>query len=295
MSTTVSPAADVLVAAGRLAGVDVTDAELIRDGSNVLYRVAPGAVARIGKSGSKDVAELEVRAAHWLTDVGLPVIQLLPDVPQPTVVHDRPVTWWVLLPEHRPATPAELGDVLRKLHALPLPAELDLPAFDPFTGLAQRIADTPEVSDDDRSWLTDRLHQLREQYGRLTLHEPTKVIHGDAWQGNVAVLESGEPVMLDLEKVSIGHVEWDLVQLAVDYTDFARLTDEEYQSFVTAYGGYDVTSSSAYRVLADIQELRWVCFVLSKSESSRNAAAETQHRLACLKGAVPRPWKWTAF
>lgn len=295
MSASVRPAADVLVAAGQLAGVDVTDAELIRDGSNVLYRTKQGAVARIGKPSSKDVAELEVRVSRWLTDVGLPVVQLLPDTPQPTVVQDWPVTWWVLLPEHRPAMPAELGRVLRNLHALPVPTELDLPTFDPFTGLAQRITDTPGVSDDDRVWLTRHLAELRERYNHVALHEPTNVIHGDAWQGNVAVLESGEVVLLDLEKVSIGHVEWDLVQLAVDRTDFARLTGEEYQSFVDAYGGYDVTSSSAYRVLADIQELRWVCFVLSKSESSSNAAEETRNRIACLKGEVPRPWKWRAF
>lgn len=295
MNTSARPAADVLVTAGELAGVDVREAELIRDGSNVLYRTPEGAVARIGKPGSKDVAELEVRVARWLADVGLPVIQLFPDISQPTVVQDRPVTWWVLLPEHRPATPAELGAVLRKLHAIPVPTELELPNFDPFTGLAQRVADTPGVSDEDRAWLAGRLHELRAQYSQLALREPTRVIHGDAWQGNVAVLESGEAVLLDLEKVSVGHVESDLVQLAVDHTDFARLTDEEYHSFVTAYGGYDVTLSPAYRVLADIQELRWVCFVLSKSESSSNAAAETRHRISCLKGEVPRPWKWTAF
>jgi aminoglycoside phosphotransferase (APT) family kinase protein len=282
MNASVRPAADILVAAGQLAGVDVRGAELIRDGSNVLYRTTQGAVARIGKPGSKDVAELEVRVSRWLTEVDLPVVQLLPDVPQPTVVEDRPVTWWVLLPEHRPATPAELGAVLRTLHALPVPPELDLPHFDPFTGLAQRITETPGVSNADRVWLAHHLVELRERYDRLDLGEPTQVVHGDAWQGNVAVLASGEAILLDLEKVSIGHVEWDLVQLAVDRTDFARLTADEYQSFVTAYSGYDVTSSSAYRVLADIQELRWVCFVLSKSESSSNAACRGNQAPACL-------------
>lgn len=295
MSASALSAADILAAAGRLAGVDVRGAELIRDGSNVLYRTTQGAVARIGKPGSKDVAELEVRVARWLTEVGLPVVQPLPAISQPTLVQERPVTWWVLLPEHRSATPAELGGVLRKLHALPVPATLRLPHFDPFTGLTQRISETPDVSDDDQVWLAHHLAELRERYDGLALGEPTQVIHGDAWQGNVAVLASGEAVLLDLEKASIGHVEWDLVQLAVDRTDFARLTAEEYQSFVTAYGGYDVTSSSAYRVLADIQELRWVCFVLSKSGRSSNAAEETRHRIACLKGELPRPWKWRAF
>jgi len=121
------------------------------------------------------------------------------------------------------------------------------------------------------------------------------VIHGDAWQGNVAVPDFGRPILLDLEMVSLGRREWDLVQIAVDYTDFARLTDEDYRSFVAAYGGYDVTSVSGYRTIADLQELRWGCFALGKSDRSAEAAREARHRIACLRGDLARPWSWTAM
>ncbi len=94
--------------------------------------------------------------------------------------------------------------------------------------------------------------------------------------------------------MSLGRREWDLVPLAVDYTDFARLTREDYSSFVDAYGGYDVTTVSGYRTIADIQELRWACFVLSRSATSTDAAHEARHRIACLRGDLPRPWSWTA-
>jgi hypothetical protein len=285
----------VLAAAARIADLDSTGAELIRDGSNVMYRLPGDVVARIGQSGSQDTARREVLVSRWLTDSGIPVVQTLTDTPQPVVVNGRPVTWWRWLPAHRPATPAELGAVLHGFHALPTPSTLDLPPHDPFANLDRRITDAPGLDRDDRTWLSHRLAQLRKSYQQLPPQGPDRVIHGDAWQGNVAVPESGPPILLDLEVVSIGRREWDLIQIAVDYTDFARITSEDYHSFVTAYGGYDVTKTRSFRILADIQELRWVCFALSKADTCAEAAEQARHRIACIRGDLPRPWSWTAI
>lgn len=286
---------DVLRAAAQAAELDASGAELIRDGSNVMYRLPSGVVARIGRPGSQHTAEREIQAATWLADAEIPAVEAMAGVSQAIVVDNRPVTWWKDLPEHRAATPAELGAVLSALHALPIPAELHLPEFDPFAGLEQRINEAAGFAD-DRTWLREHLDQLRVQYQQQFSTDRTRrVIHGDAWQGNVATPESGPPVVLDLEHMSVGHVEWDLAQIAVDYTDFARIGIEEYQEFVAAYGGYDVTTARDYRTVANIQELRWVCFVLSKSQASEDATAEACHRIACLKSEVPRPWTWTAF
>jgi hypothetical protein len=86
-----------------------------------------------------------------------------------------------------------------------------------------------------------------------------------------------------------------LVQLAVDYTDFRRITDRQYQGFVDAYGGYDVTRWPSYRVLADIQELRWVGFAINRSDAGQAVTAVARHRIACLRGLVPKPWTWTVL
>ncbi|MDQ3886986.1 MAG: aminoglycoside phosphotransferase family protein [Actinomycetota bacterium] len=286
--------AHTITAAAHAAGLDSTGAEVIRDGSNVIYRLSGGVVARIGRTGTQETAEREVRVSRWLTTAGLSVVHALDGLPQPTMVSDRPVTWWGFLPEHRSATPGELGAVLRSLHSRTPPDDLDLPVFDPFSGLSHHISQATALDDDDQSWLTHRLDQLRERYRQLPLRNSV-VIHGDAWQGNVVVPDSAPPTLLDLEHVSFGCPDWDLVPIAVDYTDFARLTTADYDAFVAAYGGYDVTTTPAFRTLADIQELRWVCFVLSKSVASAHAARETRHRIACLRGDIPRPWTWTAF
>ncbi|GAB3484797.1 phosphotransferase family protein [Amycolatopsis cihanbeyliensis] len=286
---------DVLLAAAQAARLDVNGAELIRDGSNVMYRLRGDIVARIGKPGTQRTADLEVRVSRWLARSGITTVRALDGVQQPVDIEDRPVTWWRLLPKHRAATTAELGAVLRELHTLPVPDDLDLPVFDPFAGLGRRIEHAPGLDGGERSWLAGHLAWLRERYGRLPSAGPPRVIHGDAWQGNVAVPEFGRPVLLDLEHVSLGGADWDLIQIAVDHTDFARLGAADYRSFVAAYGGHDVTVVPGYRTMADIQELRWVCFVLSKAHTSDRAATETRHRIACLRGEVPRPWSWTAF
>jgi aminoglycoside phosphotransferase (APT) family kinase protein len=285
----------ILAVAAQEAGIGISGHELIRDGSNVMYRLSGDIVARVGQPGTADVAEREVQVSRWLTKAGLSVVQALEDVQQPTVVSNRPVTWWKLLPKHRSAMPAELAEILQSLHALDVPTNLDLPVHDPFVKLDRKLDALPGVLDDDREWLAMHLARLRDKYSQLAHSGEPCVIHGDAWQGNVAVPESASPVLLDLEMVSIGDREWDLIQIAVDYNDFARLTTDDYRAFVHAYGGYDVLQSPRFRVFADIQELRWVCFALSKSTVSAHAATEARHRLACLRGEVPRPWSWNAL
>jgi aminoglycoside phosphotransferase len=296
MSTMASGASveHALTVAAGIAGLDSSGAELIRDGSNVMYCLTGRVVARIGTPGSRVTAEREVGVSRWLNDAGVRATRALPDVEQAIVVDDRPVTWWEMLPAHRAATPSELGEALRALHALSLPTDLRLPYFDPFDQLGQRLAQAHGVDSDDLAWLTDRLTALRHQYEELRFDHPCQPIHGDAWQGNVAVSGSGASTLLDLENVSIGHRAWDLVPLAVDYVDFARLTADDYESFVRSYG-HDVTGEPEFRLLANIQEMRWVGFVLSKAGDSPAASRETRHRVACLRGGVPKPWSWAAF
>jgi hypothetical protein len=47
--------------------------------------------------------------------------------------------------------------------------------------------------------------------------------------------------------------------------------------------------------LADIQELRWLTFVLSKVSIRSGAEDEVRHRVACLRGERARPWTWAVF
>jgi hypothetical protein len=177
-----APAHRVLAAAAYQAGLNADGAQLVRDGSNAMFRLPDQVMARVGQPGSAAAAGREVQVSRWLESAGISVTHALRDVDQPIVIEDRPVTWWRLIPEHRAATPGELGSLLRALHALPIPADLDLPTFDPFAGL---LAPPDAVDGVDLGWVESRVRELR---GQCVQQIPgMSVIHGDAWQGNVVV------------------------------------------------------------------------------------------------------------
>ncbi|SDU67274.1 phosphotransferase [Amycolatopsis keratiniphila] len=270
-------------------------AELLRDGNNVMYYLRGGIVARIGAPGSRDTALREVAVSRWLETAGIPATQAIADLPQNVLVDDRPITWWKLLPPHRPATPKDLGGALRRLHHLDAPKNLHLPEHDPFSGIRDRVRQATWMSDDDQAWLLAHENTLTDAYDSVSTPLDRGVIHGDAWQGNVAVLDDDTTVLLDLEAVSHGYRAWDLIQIAVDVTDFERISPETYCEFVASYGGYDLTTSSDFRTFADIQVLRWLAFALSKAADDPAAMRECRHRLSCVRGDIPRPWKWTAL
>ncbi|WP_433194004.1 phosphotransferase enzyme family protein [Nocardia sp. CA-107356] len=283
-----------LAKAARQAGLALNEPKVIREGSHAIYRVGD-IVARIGRPGSLENAERELRVSQWLNSSGIPTVETVSELSQPIVVDDRPVTWWRLIPDHRPATPAELGAMLRALHSLTPPADFALPSYDPFGDLRERLVTAGTVDDDGRRWLLTRYDELHQQYDGLQDPLRLVVIHGDAWQGNLVVPPSGPPIVLDLDKVSVGRPGWDLIQLAVDYTDFARIPAADYLSLVNAYGGQDITDWSDFRLFADIQELRWVGFALERAAANESAAQQAKHRIACVRGQIPKPWVWKAL
>jgi aminoglycoside phosphotransferase (APT) family kinase protein len=287
--------AGILEQAAAHAGLDASTAIPLRTGAHAIFELTGGIIARIGKPGSADTAYRELRISHWLNRSGIFAVRAVETLPQPIVIDDHPVTWWQLIPDHRPAAPAELGAALARLHALTPPTTFELPEYQPFAGLVERITTATNLTDDDRQWLTQHYNTLRQRYEQLPRVNRTSVIHGDAWQGNLVVPPTGTPIFLDLDKVSLGRPEWDLIQLAVDHTDFNRLHNDDYHSFVTAYGGHDMTIAPEFRIYADIQELRWTAFAISLSRHKPAASAEAAHRIACLRGHIPKPWQWNAL
>ncbi|MGW0179911.1 phosphotransferase family protein [Nocardia sp. NPDC003345] len=278
-----------------MAGVDISGALLLRNGAHAIFELRDGIVARIGSPHTAEAAHRELQISRWLNVSNIPTVEAVESLAQPLIIDDCPVTWWRLIPDHRPATPAELGAALGRLHLLDPPSTFDLPEYQPFAGIDTRINTTTTLGYEDKEWLVRHYAELRQRYDRLEPVDRRSVIHGDAWQGNLVVSPSGIPVFLDLDKVSLGRPEWDLVQLAVDYADFTRLTGSGYRSFVDAYGGRDISTDPQFRIFADIQELRWTTFVLGLSHRDATARYEAEHRVACLRGRVAKPWTWNAL
>jgi aminoglycoside phosphotransferase len=281
-----------LEAAATAAGLSPSGAEPIRLAENDLWRLPGGIVIRISRPGQMTAATREIAVTRWLADHDFPAVRPLP-LAQPLLAGDRPATYWHELPPHRAATAADLAPLLRRLHGLPLPHGLPLGHADPFTRLTERLTTVRVLDEGDRDFLLARLDQLRRAWAHLPSGRPTSVIHGDAWAGNCAVTGDGRRILLDFERTSLGHPEWDLTSTAVALDTTGTLTEAAYQDFCVAYG-YDVRDWPGYPTLRAIRELRMTTFALQIADQEPTALPQAHHRIACLRGHHgPRPWHWT--
>jgi len=285
---------DVLRRACESAGLKHGPAELIREGENVLYRLPGGVVARIARAGQQPAAQKELRVTRWLTGAGVPVVRPLEGLEAPVLVGERAVTFWYELPEHGQGTTTDVAVLLRGLHSLDLPSCVELPELAPFVRLAERIEAATSLASADREWLHTRLAELQAAYAELPRGIPWRLVHGDAWRGNVAATAHG-PVLLDFERCAYGPPEWDLVSTAVSHVTTGWLNAETWTTYCRTYG-HDVTTWDGFEVLRDIRELRMTTMAAQIAEKNPTTYPQFAHRLACLQGRNgPRPWSgWRA-
>jgi aminoglycoside phosphotransferase (APT) family kinase protein len=285
----------VLQKIAEAAGLPTAGAEPIRLAENDLWRLPGDIVVRISRPGQAAAAHREVAVARWLADHGVPAVRPLA-LDQPLVVDDRAATFWELLPPHSPGSEADLATLLRRMHDLPVP-DFEIGRLDPFVRLEERLRAATVVTEDDRTWLLDRLEHLRGEWQNLPADgRPECVIHGDAWKGNCVVTYTLDrrALLLDFERTSLGPPEWDLTSTAVAYETFGKLTRDEYRAYCDHYG-HDVMTWDGYPTLRAIRELRLVTFALQTASHDPSAVKHAHHRLACVRGQRgQRPWGWEA-
>ncbi|MFB7718201.1 phosphotransferase enzyme family protein [Nocardia sp. NPDC056100] len=279
----------IVRAAGIAIGLDVDDAEPIQVSENAIYRLSGHVVARVSRPGQLVAAQREVAVANWLAASGVPAVQVVPDVGQPVEVDGRAITFWRELPPHEHGTPSQVAVLLKQLHELPRPP-FHLGDVAPFVRLEERITAAQILNEDDRHWLREHLAELRQRWGHLPAGLPWCVIHGDAWVGNVAAMEDGGAVLLDLERTSIGPPEWDLVHTAIKRTSFGWITDAQYAVFCEVYG-HDVTSWEGFELLRDIREFRMTTMAVQAATTNATHHEQAMLRLASIRGERgERPW-----
>lgn len=279
-----------LAEACRAVGLDPSGARVVRLGENAIFQLPGHRIARVSRPGRFAAAALEVQVARWLARHDVAAIRVLDGIASPIEYDGRAVTFWQELPAHRHGTPVEVAAVLRQLHALPVPDDPALPELDPFRHLDARIAAASTLTAADRDWLQRHLADLRRT--PLAAGMPRCVIHGDAWAGNIVTTTAGVPLLIDLERVSVGPPEWDLVSTAIKYRSFGWVSAAGYQDFCDRYG-HDVTTAAGFPQLRDIRELRMTCYAAQHAGEHPEARAEADLRVDCLRGRRgPRPWNW---
>jgi len=266
----------------RACGLDPGGAELIRHVNNAVFRLVrdPVVVRLVTLPSYVPRTELAVRAATWFAEHDVPAIRLLPGVVQPLRVGGQVATLWQEVPEVGP-TPggAELAGILRTLHALPVPDGV-FPGWDPLVDLVNRLADTPALSQADRSFLQRRCDELAAAAAELAFVLPRAVLHGDAHLGNVISGPDG-PVLCDFDSCCVGPPEWDLTPMAVSAVRFGR--PAAHQRDLAARYGLDVTTWEGFDVLRGIRDLKIVAGAFPGRDRGPAVAAEFERRMASLR------------
>ncbi|MFF5041726.1 phosphotransferase enzyme family protein [Streptomyces nigra] len=286
----------VLREACESAGLDPEGAELLRLGSNAVYRLTSlPVIVRIARDPAVH-AEMEraVAVARWLESAGFPAMRVSAGTEQPLSVRGRVVTLWESVQERvEYATVGEVADLLRRLHWLEEPDTLGLPYFDPLAKLAASLEGLSGVSDLDRAFLEERAAKLAKEYDRLDFVLPFGMIHGDANIGNVLRHRDGHAVLIDLDGVALAPREWDLILTAIYYDRYGWHTEAEYAEFVHRYG-FDLMNWPGYETLADLRELMMVAWIGHQVTTSERAAAEFALRMRSLRTGEDRD-QWGAF
>ncbi len=286
----------VLREACEATGLDPEGAELLRLGSNAVYRLTSSPIiVRIARDPAVHVEmERAVAVARWLESADFPAMRVPAGIAQPLSACGRVVTFWESVQDRvEYATVGEVADLLRRLHWLEEPETLGLPYFDPLAKLTASLDGLTGVSDPDRAFLEERAARLAKEYDRLDFVLPFGVIHGDANIGNVLRHRDGHAVLTDLDGVTLAPREWDLILTAIYYDRYGWHTEAEYAEFVHRYG-FDLMNWPGYETLADLRELMMVAWIGHQVTTSERAAAEFTLRMRSLRTGEDRD-QWGAF
>ncbi|MFE9566957.1 aminoglycoside phosphotransferase family protein [Streptomyces sp. NPDC006692] len=286
----------LVVDACRKAGLDPAGAEPVRIADNAIWSIPGNIIVRVTRPGRRAAAHRELLTAQWLAECGVPAVHpalaSAVDLPE-----DRAATFWERLPDHTVGRHEDVASLLRLLHRLPAPDHL-LTLSDPAAKARTRLEAVQHAgvtSDGDMAWLVGYADELAVAWSSLPQGLAPAPLHGDAWAGNVARSHDGHAYLLDLDSAAVGAPEWDLTSTAVKVTTTATISAAEYERYVNAYGGYDVTGYEGFEVMRGVRELRMTTYAIQTAVDHPHTTDEARHRVACLRGFNgPRPWTWTA-
>jgi thiamine kinase-like enzyme len=225
-------------------GLEVGEAHVLSDRSNVLVALAPTpVVARVATStadaragGARDWLARDVAVATWLARRGAAVVPPASELPPgPHVEDGLAITFWRHEEHDRsaPASPREAEEALRALHEALEGYPGDLPPFtallDECEGLLDRLASAAAAEGGPAAVAkggpaaagpaslaaleaaSAALARVRSAIDSAGL--PARPLHGDASRGNLLRTPAGL-LWTDFEDCCAGPVEWDLACLA---------------------------------------------------------------------------------
>ncbi|MBE2997196.1 aminoglycoside phosphotransferase family protein [Nocardiopsis sp. HNM0947] len=241
-----------------------------------------GVVLRIS-DGSQQRAQHELDISHWLAANGVNVVRAHSS--RPEIVQGRAITVWGYLSDLEPGSPAAIGAALRSLHQVPEPVVPALPKLRPLSGVESYLSQSA-LHQEEQDYLLGQVQQVLRRIGEVSPALPPGPVHGDAHRKNIQQSSDRPPVLLDLERVSVGPREWDVIVPAV-YWRVGWYSDDEYKQFVQAYG-WDIREWSGFEVLATARELRMICWLSSRTGREPHLLTEARRRISSLEDPSAR-------
>jgi hypothetical protein len=271
-------------AVARAHGVACDEAVRIPAGSNVLVHLRPApVVARVMTA----TAVLHEDVDLWLSRevaVGAFVADRSDLVVAPTDIlppgpHEQDGLWmtlWTFVPHDAhapPPEPRQLGDALRRLHAVLADFPGELVPLSQTRHWLERLLGTlrpsPSLTGQDIAWLRCELHALTPAVFESSL--PAQALHGDASLSNLLRTDTG-PVWIDLEDVCAGPVAWDisgLMSSARARGQSAKFIEE----LLAGYGEPGVEDLQAFLEAHALYEIVWQAFEAQRRRRAMNRAA----------------------
>ncbi|TYB40787.1 aminoglycoside phosphotransferase family protein [Actinomadura chibensis] len=269
----------------RLVGLDAAGAELLRLRSNAVFKLRAPIIVRVATAPTAAERLPAVLAVtRWLADRGFPTVRPADEIAaQPVDIHGATVTFWRYVPAaDAPATTADLGRLLRDLHAGPTPPFPLRTMADPLGSIRATVQHHPGVlNHDDQTWLSRRIHDLSEAWKTLPSQRPSTLLHGDAWIDNLLRHQDGHVVLGDWDSVAIGPCEWDLIHSYHGERRFG-LSVSDVDEFAAAYG-YDLRNWDGYETLMQIRETYAIGIHIRNAPGDPFSRRELAHRLHCLQ------------
>ncbi|MBG0568162.1 phosphotransferase enzyme family protein [Actinoplanes aureus] len=264
----------------RIIGYSPDEAVLLRHHTNAVYAVRDLVVKISPPAVPLDRIRRVVHLVTWLQNQSFPTVLLHPGVVQPLQINDHAITVWQRLngSTTQPVTTGELGSLLRRLHALPLPPSGVPTTLDPITGIRRSIDSSAILTSDDRKLLTRRLEELAPIWG-TAMPWGSGLIQSDPQIRNALRRDDGTPVLADWDSASTGPRVWDVATVAVHCRRFGS---DNFPDFVTTYGR-DPRGWERFAHLCALRELQMIATNARKSAPNSPAAAEVHRRIASLR------------
>ncbi|MER7416479.1 phosphotransferase [Micromonospora peucetia] len=283
----------VLAEVCRHLGYSESDAVLLRHHTNAVYAVRDVVIKIAPGDLRVEQVRTVVAVVDWLAARRFPTVELHPGLSQPLGVSGHAVTVWQRLDpaHHHPITVAELGTLLRDLHALPAPP-MPLPVLQPIHGIERSVARSEILNGKEQDLLMDRLEVLAAGWKAMQFPHGTSLIQSDPQIRNALRRFDGTPVLADWDGAVLGPREWDIATVAVHCRRFDPPGRAAFADFTAAYG-WDATSWPGFDELCQLRELQMIATNARKSRPGTDAADEVRQRIAGLvdDGAEVRRWR----